>query len=245
MKKVRCNEKLIISRVNLINDIHSLDILKRLNRNMNMIVIANICEFRNLGYLKRFLTNKEKNKLEKFVFEDDRKRYILSHGLLNYIFSDALGISIKNIKFYLGDKGKPKIKNKYKINYNISHSKELILIGFSKEKEIGIDVEKVYYNIDYKEISEAFFHPYDLLCYSNKSKIDEIKSFFKIWVVKEAYTKALGTGLSRSLDTFFIKKSLNNKLMVMDIINSTETYIKTFKPQLGYIAAISILDKSK
>lgn len=184
----------------------------------------------------------EQFKMQKFVFKHDQERFLLAHGLINYIFSKTLQISLDNLRFNFNENGKPKIENNYEIKYNISHSEEMVVIAISIIKEIGVDVEKINENVEYKQIAKAFFHPIELNTFKNKSKIEQGKNFFKIWVTKEAYTKALGIGLNRPMNSFYMEENFHDKACIVDEIENIENYMYIFEPQVDYIAAVSILD---
>lgn len=92
--------------------------------------------------------------------------------------------------------GKPKLLNS-NIHFNITHSNNIILIAID-ESPIGIDSEFVKpININYDFLSN-----YDK-SYINSSKKTDI-AFFKLWVLKESFTKNIGLGMSLSFDSFYI-----------------------------------------
>ncbi len=80
--------------------------------------------------------------------------------------------------------------------FNISHSGHMVLLAFA-EHTIGVDVEREG-NVDSNAIVH-FFHPEEIEYY--RAAEDQEKAFFNIWVRKEAFLKAVGTGTVEGLDT--------------------------------------------
>ena len=93
-------------------------------------------------------------------------------------------------EIHIGENGKPYIDG---VHFNISHSHNLVVCAFG-EHDIGIDVEKIR---DYRPRVAEKFHPEEI-AHLEKSA-DKNLEFFKIWTMKEAYLKCLGTGLSKAL----------------------------------------------
>ena len=84
----------------------------------------------------------------------------------------------KTIEIKKGANDKPYINKD--INFNISHSKNMILCVVDKNN-IGVDIEEI--KEVPKDIFDMIFHKNELEHYKNMSK----EQFYKIWTIKEAY----------------------------------------------------------
>src|SRR5690606_2936693 len=91
---------------------------------------------------------------------------------------------------------KPYLTSHPSIFFNVSHAGDYALIAIAKYP-IGIDVEFINKNFDYKEILPNIF---------NKIEIDEINlnqsnhhTFYKYWTRKEAIVKAIGKGIDNDI----------------------------------------------
>ena len=75
--------------------------------------------------------------------------------------------------------------------------------SFVKEKKIGVDIERMNSLDDYSQIAKNFFLPpeSERIC-AQTDAAKGMEKFYEIWTVKEAFVKALGHGLSRSLKSF-------------------------------------------
>src|SRR5688572_24993016 len=88
------------------------------------------------------------NEVLKYRFLDDRKLRLLGYlMLINSLKKDSCDYIIENWR--RDSKSKPFIDNwKY---FNISHSAKMVLF-VQDSKEVGIDVEKMNRNLNYKEL---------------------------------------------------------------------------------------------
>jgi len=100
-------------------------------------------------------------------------------------------------KFILNDYGKPFV-DKEGIFFNISHSKGRVACAVS-DTPVGLDIEKVTEknDTDIKIFAKRYFVENEIkqLEDANYSSLE----FYKIWTRKEAYSKMLGSALSRNL----------------------------------------------
>lgn len=119
----------------------------------------------------------------------------ISYDLLNYIliFKKNTG---NNVKIYKNKFGKPFLKNNPEIFFNISYSKNIIIIAISNVN-IGIDIE-IKQNLS-KDFQKNF-HYYEQEVISTSS---DIFIPLKYWTLKESYLKYLGVGLSKNLKSFY------------------------------------------
>ena len=101
-----------------------------------------------------------------------------------------------------GEHGKPFFTLLPKIHYNISHSGKYVMCLFAGE-EVGIDIQ-IHKKVNYERILERLV-PADMV--REILEADEMeKAFFAQWVLREAYIKWTGEGLSRDLRTIPMDK---------------------------------------
>ncbi len=142
----------------------------------------------------------------------------------NLMLADYMGISIDELLhgdlFYYGDHGKPFLKSN-QFQYNISNSYDLVILAVS-DQEVGIDIEKLR-PFTYKRITRAFTDK-ELDYLSNLDESVEGDETLKLWTIKEAALKLVGTGLSGKVksvdidvDTKKSAKRLDRKIKLTDI----------------------------
>lgn len=174
--------------------------------------------------LANLLSSDEVIRMQRFHFADDQRRFIISRGLLRKLLGHYLGIDPKRIRFDHNKYGKPNLSRELNVNFNLSHSGEVVLHAIGYEKRIGIDVELIREDIPYDKITDYSFSESEKKSLSGLSDEKKIGAFFNCWTRKEAYIKAIGLGLSYPMSTFdvsvapgAITKLIGNRLFPYEV----------------------------
>lgn len=85
------------------------------------------------------------------------------------------------------------------IHFNISHISSLVAVAIGHE-ELGLDVETTHRRTDIDLLMPRQFTPAEILWVSRQS--DRRRAFFRVWTLKEAFIKLLGTGFRTSTKSF-------------------------------------------
>ncbi len=122
----------------------------------------------------------------------------------NVVFADC--------EFEYTQQGKPYLAGYKDFNFNISHSKEWVVVAFSN-KEVGVDVEKIKpVNL---AIANRFFSSTEYSDLINKTETEQQSYFFDLWTAKESFVKATGTGIANVFHTFSIQKR-NDEISIIE-----------------------------
>lgn len=98
--------------------------------------------------------------------------------------------------------GKPFFDQHPDIHFNVSHSGRWVVVALS-EAPVGVDVEKVR-NVNLA-VARRFFAKEEYAQLISQPPELQRSFFFDLWTLKESYLKALGTGLTRPLNTFVVR----------------------------------------
>ena len=131
-------------------------------------------------------------------------RFVAARALLRRLLAAYLGTDPGGIEFAYGRKGKPHLAGQHadtRLRFNVSHSGDwaLVAIGMSP---LGIDLERLRPVRDIEALAARFFAPRERLTLHTLPASEKQGGFFACWTRKEAYVKALGEGLVRSLKNF-------------------------------------------
>lgn len=189
-------------------------------------------------YYQILMNRKEKEKIEEYYFHDDKMRYIAGKVISRLVLMQYLKES--QIFFLTHKFGKPyhqSISGKKNIAFNISHSGDYVLVGFTREAEIGVDIQEIIECSEYLEIARSYFAPEEV---ENLEKSDSKELFFQYWSAKEAYLKAIGTGLFKEMKGFSVKGGIVKE-------NGREKYEWKLIPikVYGYVAYVALKEKDK
>lgn len=152
-----------------------------------------------------------------YHFPKDQKLSLYAALLARYCISQIFQIPAHQLVFSSKHSHKPFCDTIPTCDFSISHTDGMILIGVSDKGSIGVDVEC---NKDAPyAIMPSVFHNEEI-SYIKDSMENQSSRFFQIWTQKEAYTKALGTGLCTDVTNI-------NTLSLSDHIHSwqDESYV--------------------
>ena len=161
---------------------------------MITLVREDIWEFDLQAALEEISEQRREQAL-KFKYEQGQRLCVLAYLLLKQALRERYGIT-ENPVFEYNEHGKPSIVGHPEIFFNLSHCKEAAICVVS-DQPVGVGVEGIR---EYKE---------SLVNYTmNDEEIAQIKSaenpastFIRLWTMKEATTKLIGTGISNDMKT--------------------------------------------
>ena len=161
-------------------------------------LIGRINDYNNIDL--NIIKESKKLRISKYNDKDKLRSYIgellLIEGLNKYY-----NINYNDINIIYNKYGKPYLEN-YNLYYNISHSKDYVIVVFS-DKKIGVDIEYIHGNINTKNI------------FCNKEEIEyidnDLTKLFDIFTYKEAYIKMQGKSIMNIKDVSFFNNYDINK----------------------------------
>jgi 4'-phosphopantetheinyl transferase len=115
-----------------------------------------------------------------------------------------LGGDPAGVRFRFSEKGKPGIAEPHanRLEFNVAHSGDVILLAFTRGRAVGVDVEQIRTDFTTDEVAERFFSSSERRSLRSLAPAVRYEAFFRCWTRKEAYIKATGDGLSLGLDQF-------------------------------------------
>ena len=154
--------------------------------------------------LEDTLSSDERERAAKFHFAGGRGRFIASRGILRDILARYLGRSASALRFSYGPFGKPALTDDFAadLRFNLSHSGSVALYAVARDREIGIDVERIDPSFIEDGIEGKFFSRNEVAKLRSLHAGKRLRAFFDCWTRKEAYVKARGGGLQISLQSF-------------------------------------------
>ena len=146
-------------------------------------------------------------------------RLLLIQGLESF----DLNNNLEKIEFQKN--GKPILPG---VHFNISHSDHQVICGFSKEGQIGVDLEKIN-PINFDDFSAIFSEKEWLTIHGAD---DPMRTFYWFWTRKESIIKALGLTLSY-LNQIELDVTLNHF-----IVDKKKWFLRDIDLETGFMCAI-------
>ncbi|MBN2656360.1 MAG: 4'-phosphopantetheinyl transferase superfamily protein [Spirochaetales bacterium] len=142
------------------------------------------------------LSQRERDKADRFYRERDRIGSRVVYVLLREILSLYTGKSPGSIEILLGEKGKPYIYDRKAPFFNLSHSGNRVLFGFSPKGEVGVDIEIIKENRDLDGLIGASCSPGEIKSLDGLPADERTALFYQYWSLKEAYLKGVSMGIT-------------------------------------------------
>jgi 4'-phosphopantetheinyl transferase len=197
--------------------------------------------------LGRFLAADEWQRANRFRFEKHRRQYVVGRGALRALLAAYLGIRPQDVQFSYGPRGKPFLApplDAAGLQFNLSNSDELALVGFVRGPEIGVDIEYLRPMDDCEQIAERFFSASERRVLRDIPFPAKQEAFFNCWTRKEAYLKAVGEGLAAPLDSFDVTLALGEPPRMLtlegDAGRAARWWLHHLRPAEAYIGAVAI-----
>ena len=197
-------------------------------------------------YLKRLLSGDEVYRAMRFCFERDRIRFVITRAMLRVILSWYLRRKPGELCFSYTKYGKPVLadaSDDFAIDFNVSHSGGLALCAIARDREIGVDIESIRPFKNMEGIVMSMFSKQEKEVFSALPEYMKQEAFFNCWTRKEAYTKAVGRGLSYPLDKFSVSMMPGEPARLLEVEGEQNEEcrwaLKEISPAPGYVAAVA------
>lgn len=196
--------------------------------------------------LEALLSHDERFRAGQFVFERDRRRYVVARSLLRRILGCYLRVHPASLVFSYGATGKPALAgHRFEtLDFNLSHSSDRVLIAVAIGRAVGVDLECIRPLPDINDMAERVFSDAEIALFASVSPEKRLRLFFELWTRKEAFIKATGDGFSFPVDR--LDASLRSHqhgrfLRPCDVGGGESRWtLRTLLPDPGYAAALVV-----
>jgi 4'-phosphopantetheinyl transferase len=143
------------------------------------------------------LSGNEQARAKKIIRGKDE--FIASRWLLRKVLAHYTEIAPENLLFEYTPKGKPFL-TQGNISFSLSHSGHWAVLAVGQQDWLGVDIEVSRSTRDLPGIAQGFFHPDEFKQLTLMPVVEQADYFYRLWTLKEAFFKALGTGISAGLE---------------------------------------------
>ena len=200
-----------------------------------------------LARLRGVLSADEIHRAERFRAGTLRSRFIAGRGTLRLILAKYLRAQPAALRLNYQAHGKPELAapwNADGLEFNVSHSHDLAVFAFARGCQIGVDVEWVRPMPNAAGLMERFFSPDEVAQWRRVPAELKQLSFFHGWTRKEAWLKAVGSGLAFPLSEFCVTLAPFEPARVLsiqgDARRGAEWWLESNEPCPGYVATVAI-----
>ncbi|WP_415947151.1 4'-phosphopantetheinyl transferase family protein [Streptomyces sp. KLOTTS4A1] len=158
-----------------------------------------------------WLDEHEREIAEQFLFERDRRQYLVSHVLVRRVLALECGIPERESVIWRSSRGRPFLQKPAgglprggaELDFNLSHAGGHNLLGLVRRNRIGVDVERLDRGPQGFDTIVETFAPEERqwVARAESGRARNVR-ILRLWTLKEAYSKARGLGLGLPFDTF-------------------------------------------
>ena len=152
-----------------------------------------------------WLNEYERSRSREFLSDGARRRYVMCRAATRALLTSKLSCRNEQLSFGASWYSKPFAtldRRPAPVNFNVSHSGDHGLVAVAPKGRVGVDVEEkiVRHNLD--SLIDYTFGPNEQAHLAKESGTGKVDLFFKLWTIKEALVKALGTGFHLDISKF-------------------------------------------
>jgi 4'-phosphopantetheinyl transferase len=187
----------------------------------------------NLPELELMLTTTELAQANRCRLPHIRQRKVVARARLRQILSSYVGIAPQLIEISRGIHGKPQVLG---LEFNVSHSENLAVYAISQQP-VGIDIEYVR-SLEMTGLVQRFFAPAELVCWQQLPEEQQQLAFFRAWTMKEAYLKAIGTGLHTPLSAVVVEMDVTKPAGFIATPDAQDWQLESLLLPKGYVGVV-------
>ncbi len=154
----------------------------------------------HLPALLDLLDADERRRADRFRVEAGRQRFVTAHAMLRCLLAGRVGIAPRLLRLATGPRGKPALSDPTAgdPHFNLAHSGDLAVVALAN-RELGVDVEALRAFPRAERFAARFFAPSEQRWLEEGPETERGHAALTLWTFKEAYLKALGSGIAIAL----------------------------------------------
>ena len=146
--------------------------------------------------LEGWLSAAEIDRADRFGTAALRERYIVGRASLRGILGALLAMAPPEVPIVRGERGRPQLGVASALDFNVSHTAGVALIGATRGARIGVDVERLDREINVGGIARKFLTGTERRALADLDADSARRRVLRLWTCKEAMSKATGDALS-------------------------------------------------
>lgn len=174
--------------------------------------------------------------------ERDKNRSLAAGLLLDHALA-AFGLQERSMEYEIGEWGKPALKYHPEICFSLSHSGAYAICTIG-DKPVGNDIERI--REGRLKVADRFFAKEELSwLYETEREEERMQRMFRLWTMKESFVKAIGRGMSLSLQDFVIHMDgESGRARVWHSVDAKYYHLREYREIAGYCTAVCVQDSA-
>jgi 4'-phosphopantetheinyl transferase len=184
------------------------------------------------------LSEEEKISYSRFVYEKDKRKYICNHIFRRCVLAQYLNVRPADVRYSYTHFGKPFFAGG-DIQFSHSYRADAGLLALYKGSEVGIDIEQIKEMQDVATFCDFSFSDAEKKLIFADGSFNKA-TFFLFWTFKEAFIKAIGTGLNADIRQFDLADFMHRDRKEMEFGGRADWIIRKLPTQENFAAAYAV-----
>ncbi len=196
------------------------------------------------------LSRDEEQRAARLQSPEKSARFRKARCTLRRLLAAYSSQSPQDIRLVYSTAGKPRLQplgGRPALEFNLSHSANLMLAAFTLAAPVGIDLEMVRLISARESILRQYFSLKDQATYSALLPTQQNSAFLRAWTCREACGKADGAGFAfgSAMDFLTFQPGDPSEAESFEFSKFGEFFLLPFSPQAGYFAAAAVKSKAQ
>lgn len=172
----------------------------------------------------------------------DKNRSLAAGLLLDHALA-AFGLQERGVEYEIGEWGKPALKYHSEICFSLSHSGDYAICTVG-DRPLGNDIERI--KEGRLKVADRFFAKEELAwLYGAEGEEEQMRRMFRLWTMKESFLKAIGRGMSLSLQDFVIHMDEESgRARVRHSVDAKYYHMREYREIGGYCTAVCVQESA-
>lgn len=165
-----------------------------------------------LEFAAMTLSGAERERAEAFLDAGERRRFIITRWSVRILLGEFLREPPERIQLRVNEFGRPELARDAGLDFNVSHSESVALIGLAAQGRVGVDIERVSELRDPLRLAEIALSTNERAALERLPEAERDDAFYRAWTRKEAYAKARGTGIFTGFQEFDVSLDVDPRV---------------------------------
>lgn len=154
-----------------------------------------------LAYDESLLSHDERRYAARFTNTSAKIQFVASRAKLRELLSRYTNEAPRDLRFSMTREGKPFLTSARDLEFNITHSGDLVLFGIGRSRPVGVDMERIKPIPRALELAKRYMAPDEHALVADASVETRDHTFLSLWVKREGSGKAYGVGIWKVLES--------------------------------------------
>ena len=193
------------------------------------------------------LTPQDTDRMQRLYHDAAKRQFALTRALQRHVLSGyAPDIAPAQWQFQASAEGRPSLASAFDrtgLHFNLAHTEGLVAMAVCRHARVGIDVEKM--GRAPLAVAERYFSAVEAEQLRALPADAQARRFVRLWTLKEAYLKAIGTGLAGGLGrmSFVFDPAENFRFERADDADAPRWQFRQFEIGAEHVLGIAVLPR--